>query len=1110
MPTQHSLQHILSDAKNQPTSSTTVLLSTYVTQDITAISHFLYTLLQPLLDGSHNILSSVKHWGLIAKNLAQRIQPINELIPIMPGLLLNEFLINSTFLSAYFFTVLITQLITFCVFAALLMPTDQQRIQLPNKFMPMIFSLCLRNLNLAISKSVQLSNTAFCDIYTALSGAETCDSSNTIMTRFLGVPMTFLSGILLLQLANRISMSVTAWHKKQFIAAQPSSVTLSSTKLFEITATLSIAFMLSMQKSILLQVQGGVVLYQYLSPSRDGLGQYTSVFTFLLTLIPSLITESQTILTNNERRHAYNMTHFEVIENHKTVVTKLLQDVRHGDVIQLTSDSSGKLKLPKAFGVLTSAEPIAVIYNKSGINGESDKYTAHIGKENHTNIPLKILSNDDAGQLFENGLIIAPGIEIEKNTSNLIFYFRVYPSVNTNSQPHRLEYTYQDDLSQLNTKTIQHLLFFTLGATALQLIITENIIQSRFLLQLTGKLFRNFFDYTQISLPLGVTALLSSQILLYFKKMPHYSHLTVTQKDKLITLAAHTQKLIDADREVVIVSDKTGTITTSKIECHDIIPVNATQDIANNVVLATYQGLSKETEAEEHALLEKIKETNIVFIESLCDTQRVFKKTLNKHFITTWQLGFIREITASVTLVKQNDSYLLIFATGKLPHNINAEYSAIFKNHCEKKSRMDIERQHARFRRDWAYTLFILLENDTTIQLIKNICEHHKAGTKIPTLALESIIPALKKKLRHSLLIAITDNTNALKTNASEFLNHPNRHLLTGDNARACVSFAKILFSNKTIIIFDSPTQHYKNADFSNIDSISIETLSSAHLLIISKFSENDRAILSRILEKNLSDRPYLMFSDCTPESKAFITQQLYKRKNKPFIVGFGDGANDAKMLECVDLSVSCLINDAKINQHAHFTDEEIMRCFNETDLLQLFHHFKINPTDAMAKDLSPALCMIEKANPLFYAKSSKLAYALFFRLFAATQAHLFQLELAFDFGIYAFFSTVLSNRALSLYDVKPIVTRERDYTQLIAAHAISANVLACFIYGAATLCNLDSRAATLYSLSVVPLYWKYHTQLLKRYPNQSHTFFDGQRQTDNTMKHSAHNRLLE
>ena len=856
-----------------------------------------------------------------------------------------------------------------------------------------------------------------------------------------------------------------------------------------------------MQKSILLQVQGGVVLYQYLSPSREGLSQYTSLFTFLLTLMPSLITEAQTILTNNERCREYNLTHFDVIENQETAVQKSLQDIRYGDVIKLISDASGKLILPKAFGVLTAAAPVVVAYNKSGINGESDKYTIHIGAENHANVPLKTFSNHDAGQLFENGLIIAPGIEIEKNTPNRIFYFRVFPSSNTNSQSHRLEYTYQDDLSKLNAKTIQHLLFFTLTVTTLQLMISENITRSQFLLQLTGKLFRNFFDYTQISLPLGVTALLSSQILLYFKKMPHYSHLTVTQKDKLITLAAHIQHLIDANREVVIVSDKTGTITTSKIECHGILPVKTTQAIANNVVLATYQGLSKETEAEEHALLEKIKETNTVSIESLSDTQRVFKKTLNNKFITTWQLGFIRQITASVTLVKQDESYLLIFATGKLPHNIHAEYSDIFKNHCEERSRIDIKQQYARFRRDWAYTLSELPDNDPIIQLIKNICEDHKAGTKIPTS--EDIISALSIKLQKSTLIAIADNTNALKANASEFLNHPNRHLLTGDNARACVSFTNILFPNKTIIIFDSPTQQYKNADFFDINSISIETLSPEHLFVISKFSENDGALLSRILEKNMNTRPYLMFSDCTPESKALITQRLYIRKNKPFIVGFGDGANDAKMLDCVDLSVTCLINNTKINQHAHFTDEEIMRCFNETDLLQLFHHFKIDPNNTMANDLSPVLCMIEKVNPLFYAKSSKLAFALFFRLFATTQAHLFQLELAFDFGIYAFFSKVLSNRALSLYDVKPIVTREYDYTKLIAEHNISANALACFMYGFATLCNIDSRAAMLYSLLVVPLYWKYHAQLLVRYPNpnQTHTFFNHQHPIENTPK---------
>lgn len=100
-----------------------------------------------------------------------------------------------------------------------------------------------------------------------------------------------------------------------------------------------------------------------------------------------------------------------------------------------------------------------------------------------------------------------------------------------------------------------------------------------------------------------------------------------------------------------------------------------------------YHGLSKETEAEEHALLEKIKETNTVEIESLCHTHRIFKKTLNDSDSNTWQLGFIREIMASVTLVKQNEGWVLIFATGKLPDNMCIEHLTTFRNHCEEKFR---------------------------------------------------------------------------------------------------------------------------------------------------------------------------------------------------------------------------------------------------------------------------------------------------------------------------------------------------------------------------------------------------------------------------------------
>lgn len=1111
MPKNTSLQLILSDGKNHPAASTSVLLLDYISQDAITLFHFfsraLHTLLRPLFEGSHNILSSVKHWGLIAKNLSHRIQPVGECSPIIPGLLLNELLINSGIASAYFFPVMMLQLFSFCVLATLLKSPDQSGSQFSNKLMPVVFSVCLRNLNLAISKSIQLSNTEFCSVYTALSATETCDSASTILSRLLGIPMTVLSSMLLLQLANRISMATTAWHMRQTIAAKAQYVTLSSTPLFEMAATIATAALLSMQKSILLQVQGGVVLYQYLSPSRVGLSQYTSLGTFFLTVMPSLITEVQSILMSNKHCRVHNSKQFDVLSCSDVVVRKSLQNIRYGDVIVLTADGSGKLLLPKAFGVLTAKSPIVLVYNKSGINGEPDKYTIHIGKENHINNRLKILGNDDAGQWFENGLIIAPGIEIEKVAENTVFYFRIYPSRSAKTQVHQLEYTYQNDLSQLNAETIRHVLFFTFCITVLQLIATNIGTQSKFSSKIAGKLFRNFFDYTQISLPLGVTALLSSQILLYFKKNPQYSHLTVSQKDKLITLAAHVQQLIDDKREVVIVSDKTGTVTTAQIQCHGIIPIRVTQAAANLVVLATYQGLLKETEAEEHALLEKINESCLVEIESLCDTKRVFKKTLDDKTIVSWQLGFMRDITAAVTLVKQDNRYRLIFATGKLPPDIDQSHFLVFKNHCETQSQEDLIQRKARFRRDWAYTQSELSDDNQLIQSIQTICAENKAGTKISNEALLDIIPVLKEELRASTLIVIANNTNTLKIGATEFLDHYNRHLLTGDNARACVGFAKILFPNKTIFIFDSITQCYKNADFSDIDSFQVESFTSNHLLIIANFKKSEEILLSNIIAKPASARPYLMFSDCTPETKAEITQQLYLRKNRPFIVGFGDGANDAKMLECVDLSVSCLINGVKINSNAHFTDEEIMQCFGKSDLLTLFKHFKISTQDKIVNELSPVLCMMEKANPLFYAKASKLAFALFFGKIVSPQKNLFQLEILFDFSIYALFSKTLSQCSLSLYDVKPISARGCDYTKLIVSHVISANLLACFMYGIAKLFDSDARAATLYALLIVPFYWKYHTQLMERYGKKSPTLFTIQHegQKENALYETSH-----
>ena len=69
-----------------------------------------------------------------------------------------------------------------------------------------------------------------------------CESLDVLTKRFIGVPLTSLSSMLLLQLANRISMASQGWVKKNYIALQGEQVTLSATPFFEMANVLCFFF----------------------------------------------------------------------------------------------------------------------------------------------------------------------------------------------------------------------------------------------------------------------------------------------------------------------------------------------------------------------------------------------------------------------------------------------------------------------------------------------------------------------------------------------------------------------------------------------------------------------------------------------------------------------------------------------------------------------------------------------------------------------------------------------------------------------------------------------------------------------------------------------------
>lgn len=389
---------------------------------------------------------------------------------------------------------------------------------------------------------------------------------------------------------------------------------------------------------------------------------------------------------------------------------------------------------------------------------------------------------------------------------------------------------------------------------------------------------------------------------------------------------------------VAIVSDKTGTLTTTKMQMlglwtadmksdvqallqnqDALLPDAKKQSECFEVFASAFTNSTKELEPEEFAILDyfqHLSKNNELKI-TLKDNN-VFEKTLfvdNPKTIKTYQLGLYRKLGGRLTLVEDgNDKYLVFCGIPRA--DLAFKDSPLLNSYNSMLSRKGV------LSRDWC-----VARTQLTEEHFNKFKEHfdHQDEKNIEEYACSSQV--LKQMVHHCTFIV----DNPVKKAAEKFISNCKDisvpvFIATGDNVKAAENIAKVLCSDSTkeiVTIRPSDVGLYQGRDFSRDTT-----------LIFAGINDDILACFDEIMKRKVEQRPVIIFAEMSPEGKGILAR--YLRDKGYFVVANGDGTNDAAMMKNAGFVIAHLTDDGKyapgISQFANLNDRQLQTLFHKQD----------------------------------------------------------------------------------------------------------------------------------------------------------------------------------
>jgi Ca2+-transporting ATPase len=435
---------------------------------------------------------------------------------------------------------------------------------------------------------------------------------------------------------------------------------------------------------------------------------------------------------------------------------------------------------------------------------------------------------------------------------------------------------------------------------------------------------------------------------------------------------------------VAIVSDKTGTLTTAKMDVLGFwtqdMPLNVQQqllakgqsplysedkvDLCFDIFADAYTNNKKELEPEEHAILEffqnKYLAKNLITVDTLGNDH--FRKTIStpkKHgTLETWHLGLCRSLGGRFTLVSENGKKYLVFCG--VPRAETFRDTPLLQTYSEMQSRTGV------LSRDWC-----LARTELTESMFTTLHDLFVSDNKAEIENLLSHNVSLLSQLQHHATFLID---NPVKKSAENFIQRCQSinvpvFIATGDTVKAADNIAKVLApaSSKKIAVV-RPQQDLLNLDGFTADSTVIFAGVNPELL----------ALFDKLMAREAAQRPVIIFAEMSTENKGILAKHL--RDKGYFVVANGDGSNDVAMMKNAHMVIAHLTDDGTyapgVEQLANLNDKQLRELLGSN--ASFYELFDIdNPNSLFKKKFIHLANSQEKPSIGLMLKSCKISFEL-------------------------------------------------------------------------------------------------------------------------------------
>ncbi len=401
---------------------------------------------------------------------------------------------------------------------------------------------------------------------------------------------------------------------------------------------------------------------------------------------------------------------------------------------------------------------------------------------------------------------------------------------------------------------------------------------------------------------------------------------------------------------VIIISDKTGTLTTTRMKAFgfwtldmpsdDLTlkkdpynnPIHVIPRDINKLLLSfelfagSFTHSKKEFEPEEHSILSMFKQllrdNQCLKIETISNHH--FKKTLSvgklSKEVETIHLGLFTQFGGRFTLETDDQKKYLIFCG--IPRVDKFKESNLFKHYNTMKRRLGV------LSRDWCVSRTEIPDDFYAVLLSAFKRDDHPE--------IESLLDSdIVRKLEFCCTFLVN---NPVKKGAEHFISRSKTVnipvlVATGDTAKASENIARVLCPDQitNIVIIRAAEAHDSIVPYDNLSKSTV---------IFAGINEHILKQFDRLMTIDIKERPNIIFAEMTTVDKGTLATHV--KKEGFFVVANGDGTNDTHMMKVADLVIAHLSSEGTyapgVSQYANINDRQIQKlCHKFSSFYDLF-----------------------------------------------------------------------------------------------------------------------------------------------------------------------------